>query len=340
MADFIDRAYLRSLAETDSIAKAAFADLFSAIAELQAVHSKAYLDTENIESLFGAIEMSRLLGKLGSRGEADIARLHESIITAIVRTLEFSIKFKVSGGRIMAAEPYGDFAKMLKTMAGERQLGHSTDYGIISFNYDLTVEQALMTAGMAYHYGLPSDSSATGIPVLKLHGSINWGTCATCKQVVPYHPHQAHFDHLRDSEYVFYNLGSTLHRQQHCGADLQHKPLVVPPTWNKGEYHGQIGAVWRRAATLLGSAQNVFVIGYSLPESDAFFRYLYALGSESTSRLRRFWVFNPDSSGVVESRFRSLTGRGIDRAFRYIPGALGTFAEAIPEIARGIAEQA
>jgi hypothetical protein len=79
----------------------------------------------------------------------------------------------------------------------------------------------------------------------------------------------------------------------------------------------------------LASAQNIFVIGYSLPETDSFFRYLYALGTESSVRLRNFVVINKDTSGHVGNRFRQLIGRGIESRFKYIPL---TFEDSLGEI--------
>jgi hypothetical protein len=37
--------------------------------------------------------------------------------------------------------------------------------------------------------------------------------------------------------------------------------------------------VWRTAAQHLSEAEHIFIIGYSLPETDQFFRYLYGLGT-------------------------------------------------------------
>lgn len=87
------------------------------------------------------------------------------------------------------------------------------------------------------------------------------------------------------------------------------EPFIVPPTWDKTQYHRQISRVWRRAAQELKSAENIFVSGYSLPSSDAFFKYLYALGTVGSGLIRRFWVFDPDEA--VNGRFKTLLGRSV-----------------------------
>jgi len=90
-----------------------------------------------------------------------------------------------------------------------------------------------------------------------------------------------------------------------------------------------ISKVWKEAANELGDAENIFIIGYSLPETDAFFRYLYALGTVGEKPLKRFWVFDPDSTGVVEERFISLLGPGARDRFLFFEKR---FSEAIPLI--------
>jgi hypothetical protein len=102
--------------------------------------------------------------------------------------------------------------------------------------------------------------------------------------------------------------------------------MIGPPVWNKTHYHQALATVWRRAAQDLSEAQNIFVIGYSLPESDQFFRYLYALGTVGSTRLRRVWVFDPDASGLVASRYEALLGGMAKDRFSLEPK---TFREAI-----------
>jgi hypothetical protein len=107
--------------------------------------------------------------------------------------------------------------------------------------------------------------------------------------------------------------------------------MIVPPVWNKTHYHHSLAAVWRNAAQHLSEAQNIFVIGYSLPDSDQFFRYLYALGTVGSTRLRRFGVFDPDLTGQVYNHYNTLlSGMAKDR-FRFEPQ---TFREAIFHIQR------
>ena len=67
----------------------------------------------------------------------------------------------------------------------------------------------------------------------------------------------------------------------------------------------------------MASAENIFVSGYSLPESDHFFRYLYALGTVGDLRLKKLWVFDPN--GEVGGRFHSLLGQAALPRFEFFP---------------------
>jgi len=70
------------------------------------------------------------------------------------------------------------------------------------------------------------------------------------------------------------------------------------------------------------------VIGYSLPESDGFFRYLFALGAAGDAVLERLWVFNPDTEEGTLARFKRILGPGSVQRFSYFPN---TFEERLDD---------
>src|SRR5687767_8914467 len=79
MSDFLDRAHdlMRLNASELGAQRKDFEDVFQAIGELHGVHSKSHLDLDNIEIVFGAIEMGLLLGKLGNRKQEEIKKLRD-----------------------------------------------------------------------------------------------------------------------------------------------------------------------------------------------------------------------------------------------------------------------
>lgn len=337
MYDFLDKAQDLLRLNTCGVieAKREFDMVFEAVAELQAIHAKAFLDLNNLEVLFGAIEMGKLLRKLGTRTPDQIQELHNALITLIYKTLECSIAFPVrqsSGGpgynSIVPPKPYDSFASIIKDVLKNEPSQDPSRFSFISFNYDLCLDFTLNFVGLGYDYCLNGKRSTGRIPLLKLHGSINWGMTED-DLIVPYHIDEVRFDLHDASGTVQYDLGSSLTRKEHDGQYLKGPPVIIPPTWNKHGYHKQLAEVWAVAAEEISMANNIIIIGFSMPETDSFFRYLYALGSESRARIRNFVVVNPDEDGMVEKRFRTLIGKGIEGRFRFIRQ---TFRAAIGDI--------
>jgi hypothetical protein len=73
--------------------------------------------------------------------------------------------------------------------------------------------------------------------------------------------------------------------------------------------------MWAHAAKQLAEAENIIVIGYSLPSSDQFFPMLYALGTVSRTIIKRFWLFDPDPQGSVERQFNTILGTATKQKF-------------------------
>lgn len=331
MNDFLDTARrLWSGGQFDqSSRKEAFEAVFDGISTLQHVHSKAQLDIHNVESVFFAFEMASTLLRYGDYNENDILTLVNSMKTVISATLEKTVQFPVikREGREAITPPdrYRRLAQQVDELRGTR--GGNRSVSILTFNYDLALDYALHWNGARINYALTGGPD-TGLPLLKLHGSLNWGECQECGDIVPW----AMGDCLsyfksgirrqltgESPPYIDLPVAESITRLEHCDQSVEEEPFVVPPTWNKIEGHKMLQSVWQRAASELSDAETIIVIGYSLPSSDLFFRYLYALGTVGKKPLRRFWVFNPDKSNQVHERISQLLGPGAAERYQYFP---------------------
>jgi hypothetical protein len=311
-----------------------FADVFRARKLLQPAHSTGDIDLYNLESVFAAFEMARLCGELGPLAQNEIDMLPNAIKRMIVTTLEWNIGFSsildwpVPYGPPAGStdsgipQPYGAFADMVWGMAAKwTTILHYGQISIITMNYDLCCDFALHKRGIRFDYGLGEPVPHTYAKLLKLHGSLNWLHCPQCRQIVSW-PME---DLLRNYPWETNDyhppkliVSRKIDRLEHCDVRTQSPiPVIVPPTWNKQPHYSQLNSVWRHASAALRSAENIFVFGYSLPPSDHFFRYLYALSTIGGGPPRRFWVFDPDPEGEVEKRFRDLTGTSVKRIFRF-----------------------
>lgn len=93
MYDFLDTA--SRLLSTGEVKhkKEHFDRVFKSISSLQAVHSKSQLDLNNIESIFTALEIANVLGKLPGFKPEEIQDVIASLKELIVATLEQTIQF-------------------------------------------------------------------------------------------------------------------------------------------------------------------------------------------------------------------------------------------------------
>lgn len=320
MADFLDVSDKLRRKQAIGKHKESFDLVFKAVAALQSVHSKSSLDLDNIESVFAAFDMSVLFDRgFGGLTKEEIQELPSAMRKVIVHTLEQSIDFSFSDGRVHPPKPYLQFAELIKSLVED----HRESASVITFNYDLGLDYAFRFVNRGVDYALAAPG---GIPLLKLHGSLNWARCSVCSDVRPWSLNEL----FSTRNWETYGLapGTLLKLPivdqmptgfKHCDQAVLADPIIVPPTWNKTQHHQVIADVWRRAAQHLSEAENIIVIGYSLPESDHFFRYLYALGTAGGSPLKKFWVFNPDTSGGVKRRYEDLLGQAAQKRFEYTP---------------------
>lgn len=178
---------------------------------------------------------------------------------------------------------------------------------IITFNYDTLFEDALHEQQIKFTYGLSTrmdkkieyDSSAKcatdtaqdshDLPVLKLHGSVNWGTTRSNPERLKVF---GNYMELRQTDY---------------------SPVLVPPTWRK-VFGGALNQVWERARQAISDATRIIVIGFSIPQTDMHFKYLLAAGLRDNISLRQIYFINPDEN-LKENVFRifrpELEARGI-----------------------------
>jgi hypothetical protein len=77
---------------------------------------------------------------------------------------------------------------------------------------------------------------------------------------------------------------------------------IIPPTWNKALGHEIIGS-WQLARKLLAEANQVRIIGYSLPSTDSYIRYLFRAAVVDAFNLKRIDVLCMDQSGAIFKRY-------------------------------------
>jgi hypothetical protein len=181
---------------------------------------------------------------------------------------------------------------------------------IITFNYDLLIEESLQALGVPFRHGceVSRDKSAetmvttdvdAEVQVLKLHGSINWTAFSNYLFSGDEEERRAGPTQLRQAEdwelptakgypgpRVFGSYSELRARGFH--------PLLVPPTWRK-DIGADLSATWQAAVTALRTATRVVMLGYSVPPTDQHFKFLLAAGLQDniSLSLRKVFFVNP-----------------------------------------------
>jgi NAD-dependent SIR2 family protein deacetylase len=208
----------------------------------------------NIEGFFKNVEFNVSIGK-AFRDPRDDSAIESAILK---RWLEWYIAAFVRNSVAFQRNPpkyYGEFAKTLK--------GWGKRYSIVTFNYDLVFEKAIMRefGTLDYKIGVTDVSYSTGIPFVKLHGALNWLWCPKCGRI------EIHDQPVGQK----YNRVACLKK---CGGYKER--LMVPPNPGKEKYVEILSRLWKKADKLLSEADSIVIVGYSLPEIDVTARELLA----------------------------------------------------------------
>ncbi len=321
---------------------------------LSTVYAKSHLDLDNFEDVFAAIDMGATLARLPSLGPKEIDSARDAIERLVVRTVEATCDFQLDLGYKPTATRDGgpgthgsSAARLRPTLdysAFARWIASLGSAAVITFNYDLALDHALTRDGIAIDYGLPARAPASSdgagvpslaertVPLLKIHGSIHWLRCPQCQAINVLTPEELYERALvelatgepRTAQVMPSRLSDR--RCPECKAINKLRSVVVPPTWAKMAPDGPLQSVWRRAAAELSDANYLVFMGYSLPPTDLFFRYLFALGSAGESPVKRIWIANPDAR--VADRYRAILGRMVGGRTEFLHGPWGYFGNA------------
>jgi hypothetical protein len=323
-----------------------FEEVFRFKREVARAREKFRIDLDNIEQLFGLVEMSHRLDSVSSATrDATVYVIAKTIQLAVADAPQRSLMrislvpayasqasfvryvSRESSGDVFNVDIYRHFALFLSGKYDDQKKLPSRSNTIITFNYDLVLDDALVRVDARPGYELAHAhyeevyEGRTVVPLLKLHGSTNWAICE-CNQI-----------HVLGERAT---ANPALFRSKLCvkcgksGLRL----LLVPPSWDKSEYSRIMQPVWKKAVDALKTATRICVIGYSMPETDAFFKFLLTLGLAENDRLYRLIVVDkvPSSSEpqhpTIEARWRDmLEGVFLGRRFEFFPHGFAQFAQ-------------
>jgi len=143
---------------------------------------------------------------------------------------------------------------------------------IISLNYDIIVDNALLMERRQVDYGTevrlayqeyPSHwrhvnpRQGFRVPLYKLHGSLNWLYCPLCQAL----------DITEGEKGALWTFRNP--KPARCvKCDCAYETLIITPTLLKSYANGLLVEVWRRAENRVARADHLVFIGYSLADAD------------------------------------------------------------------------
>lgn len=207
----------------------------------------------------------------------------------------------------------------------EKFLKRKGKHCIISFNYDLLLESALISRDylkyirnewiypdeLKWTYGINFANSYNPVPYsfpieekakilyYKLHGSLNWSFCPEDKKISL---------HTLNSDPWIYK--SFYQEQLRCH-DATHicLPLLIPPIKNKEIEIPELIELWAKAKNFISREMELHIIGYSLPEVDKEANNL--LNEIATAGPAKIIIANPNAEHVKKFKniFKDYTGK-------------------------------
>jgi hypothetical protein len=274
-----------------------FARVYEAIARMQVVKSYYTADLFNIEEILSILEMDHGLG------ETDTKDLFTGLIASVIKHTTPSIPLYptrlpgnwedvVFGYEKGGWQRYGWFALSLANAVGRTgdsklHLGRSTDPAV---RYDVVTVNYDRVIEEPFDFVRTHYSAS---PDLRTQ---------------------------RPGAGVLAEEGPRI-AKLHGSVDA---PPIVPPTWNK-TLNPRVLAEWQLASTMLAEANYIRIIGYSLPATDTYVRYLLKSAAMRSPHLKRIDVLCLDPSGEVRARYDEFI------AFRYYNFRSGDVASYLSE---------
>ncbi len=213
----------------------------------------------------------------------------EKILDNLLWYITKNLKEKTMDSKDNLLEEYETFLKKIC----------KKDNVIITFNYDLVIENILKLLKKEYHYGVDERHSKNSRLILKLHGSLNWIYCKKCG---PVNRHDKIITFEPDTKEIC----------PLCKSD-KIRPILVPPMMAKDKqyndkYFGPIvRETWSLAREVLSDATRIVFIGFSMADEDYFAQGLFKLSQGmNTNKNRKFIVINPSSDINLKNRYEKV----------------------------------
>jgi hypothetical protein len=330
-----------------------FEDAIKVKNELDSYHGRAVFNDRNIEDILSILSFNVLGGGRGDKNKLD------KINRAIARTIELSCSVTHTGvknkgsNRIIETGPamYRDFWRHI--FQWQKQTSDMPT--IITFNYDLVLERALLQLLIGMNY----DKYQNKLPFRSFEIKYFYERCPRLAYLVKYAKYLL-TEFKEETGTILESLDSN-----HDAADLAieilklhgslnfpkprvkfdeesynfieslEDPQILPPISNKMS-DNMSDDLWRIALQRLRRTKNVVIVGYSLPRTDIYMQYFLKAALGPNMDLNRISVFDPilyeDSVQGTDmcARYQECFASQLHDRINFRPGTGGIGSSARP----------
>jgi hypothetical protein len=151
---------------------------------------------------------------------------------------------------------------------------HNEKAGILSFNWDLVLDQLLFPEGVsAGKYGLSKNIDSSPL-LLKPHGSLNWYEASQITKVKD-KKRITIFGNENEED----SIGAFVSpREIRSKSGKRYTPLIIPPTYLKDFTRPVFRKLWSQCTEILSTAKELIFLGYSLPAADLHAQFIFRCG--------------------------------------------------------------
>ena len=235
---------------------------------------------DNIESVLNHIAVADYLAMEATTNDAETypsSQIFSDLLWYIARVLKESAKSTVP-------VEYEKFVKY----------AYDNKCPVISFNYDLIIEEALRKLNIECDYGFDTIPIDNSLFLMKMHGSVNWAFCSKCENVVIF------------SGYEASNIVGGTSKCSVCN-ECTLETIIIPPILYKDtfykhpRYEDLIRQLWGFANDELVEADKVVFIGFSMAETDAYAQELFKFSSNMNKNVKYHLVTRPKSDKGIDN---------------------------------------
>jgi NAD-dependent SIR2 family protein deacetylase len=237
------------------------------------------------------------------------------------------ILFGLLSSRMLPAEPNQGHKAIADYLAGH------ANARIVTTNYDCCVDRALTAQDVPYTYCIEfantvptAPGNAPSIPLVKLHGSLNWFYCETCQEVHWINIEATVNDFVEDrAAYPVIGVCKT------CGG--QRRGLLVPPLAMKFDVAPPLNPLIDRAASAFADIDVIVVVGFSFADADLYISRMISKAMQANDKTKLL-MLDPDRS-VVDKVRRKFSVRIPDFDATRILSIIGDCSETLPTLLTG-----